>query len=55
MPLLGLLFMAAMMLLCFRGFGCAPWGRRRSSELAALQSELQSLKDDVRKLLRQPH
>jgi uncharacterized membrane protein len=49
-PLLGIVFMAVMMLLCFRGFGCAPWGRRRPGHLADLQREVQSLKDDVRKL-----
>ncbi len=53
MPLFGLLFMAGMALLCFRGFGCMPSSRRRPGDVADLQRDVQSLKDDVRKLLEQ--
>jgi hypothetical protein len=52
-PLVGFAFLAVMMFVCFRGMECAPWGRRRSGELADLQREVQGLKDDVRKLLGQ--
>jgi uncharacterized membrane protein len=54
-PLLGIVLMAVMMFVCFHGFGCIPWGRRRTDDLADLRRELQSLKDDVGKLLRQPN
>jgi hypothetical protein len=54
-PLVGLVFMGLMIFVCFRGFGVACMGRReRPSELSDLQREVQSLKEDVRKLLRQP-
>ena len=54
MPLLGIAFMTVMLFVCFRGFGCMPWRRHRSSELADLQRDVQGLKEDVRKLLHQP-
>ncbi len=53
MPLFGLLFMGVMVLLCFRGAGCMPFGRRRSGRVADLERELQSMKEDIRKLLQQ--
>ena len=53
MPLFGMLFMALMAFLCFRAFGCMPLGRRRPGELAELQRDVQSLKEDVRNLLQQ--
>ena len=55
LPLLGLLFMAVMAFLCFRGFGCMLFGRRRLGGLADLQRDVQSLREDVRKLLQQAH
>jgi hypothetical protein len=53
-PLLGLVFMGLMIFLCFRGFGFACMGRRRPGELSDLQREVENLKEDVRKLSRQP-
>ncbi len=55
-PLLGIVFMAVMMFVCFRGFGCTPWrmNRRRPDDLAELRRDVQSLKDEVTRLLRQP-
>jgi hypothetical protein len=55
-PLLGLLFMGVMIFLCFRGFGFGCMGRRsRSGDVSGLQREVESLREDVRKLVRQPN
>ncbi len=54
LPLLGLVFMGLMYLVCFRGFGCMGGRRRASGELSDLHREVESLKEDVRKLLHQP-
>ncbi len=54
MPLFGLLFMGVMAFLCFRGAGCMPFARRRSGQLAELEREVHSMKEDMRKLLQQP-
>jgi hypothetical protein len=54
-PLFGMLAMAVMALVCFRVLGC--WGagsRRGRDEVAELRRELQEMKEDVRKLLRNP-
>ena len=54
-PLLGLVVMGVMVLACVRGFGCM--GRRAGrapGEIADLRRELQELKEDVRKLVRNP-
>ncbi len=61
LPLVGLLLMALMCFVCFRGFrgvGACGWmgGRRDGSgELSDLRREIESLKEDVRKLVRQPN
>jgi uncharacterized membrane protein len=54
MPLFGLVFMAFMFFVCFRGFG--RWmtrPRRPDADLSELQREVASLRDELRKL-RQP-
>ena len=54
LPLIGLVLMGVMFFVCFRGSG-GMCGRRRSpGELSTLQREVDSLKEDVRKLLRNP-
>ncbi len=53
MPLIGLLFMGAMFFVCIRGFGRMTSSRRGPGELVDLRREVQSLKEDVRKLLQQ--
>ena len=53
-PLLGMVLMAVMVFVCFRGFGCMPWGRHRSEDLAQLRRDVQSMRDDMRTLLGQP-
>ncbi len=53
-PLAGLLFMAVMAFVCFRGFGCMGRRRPTSGELSDLRGDVESLKEDVRKLQRQP-
>jgi hypothetical protein len=55
LPLAGLVLMGLMFFVCFRGFGCMGARRRPSGELSDLQREVESLKEDVRKLLRQPN
>ncbi len=54
LPLIGLAFMAVMFFACFRGFGCMGGRRRTSGELSDLHREVESLKEDVRRL-RQPN
>jgi len=57
LPLIGLVVMGVMFFVCFRGFGgfgCMGGRRRTSGELSDLQREVESLKEDVRKLVRQP-
>ncbi len=53
-PLVGLVFMAVMAFVCFRGFGCMGRRRHASSELSDLRGEVEGLKEEVRKLHRQP-
>ncbi len=61
LPLVGLLFMALMFFVCFRGFrgagvcGCMGGRRHTSGELADLQRQVESLKEDVHKAVRQPN
>ncbi len=61
LPLVGLLFMALMFFVCFRGFralggcGCMGGRWRAPGELSDLQHEIDGLKEDVRKLVRQPN
>ncbi len=53
LPLIGLVLMGVMFFVCFRGFARA--GRcQRSSGVSHLQHEVESLKDDLRKLASQP-
>ena len=54
MPLIGLVLMAIMAFVCFRGLGCMGGRWRTSGELSDLQHEVESLKEDVRKMQRQP-
>ncbi len=54
LPLIGLVFMAVMFLVCFRGFGRMCGRRRDSGDLSALQREVEGLKEEVRKQLRNP-
>ena len=55
LPLIGLVLMGVMFFVCFRG--CTRVGRRQltSGELSDLRQEVESLKEDVRKLARQPN
>ncbi len=63
LPLFGFVFMAAMMVLCFRGMGRRSWwsrhpgsmGRSRTvdPEVSELRREVASLRDELHKL-RQP-
>ena len=55
LPLIGLVLMGVMFFVCFRGF--TRVGRRQltSGELSDLRQEVESLKEDVRKLARQPN
>jgi hypothetical protein len=55
LPLTGLVFMGVMFFVCFRGFGCMGRRRRTSGELSNLQREVETLREDVRKLVRQPN
>ncbi len=54
-PLLGLVVMGAMLFACVRGFGCMG-GRaaRAPGDVTELRRELQALKEDVSKLVRNP-
>ncbi len=54
LPLIGLVFMGIMFFACSRGFGCMGRGWRRSGESSDLRREVEGLKDDVRKLQRNP-
>jgi hypothetical protein len=54
LPLIGLVFMGIMFFACFRRFGCLGGRRRSSGDLSELQRDLESLKDDVRKLRGNP-
>ncbi len=52
-PLFGLLFMVAVALACFRGFGCVGRGPRRSPD-ADLRREIEDLREQVRRHARNP-
>ncbi len=54
LPLIGLVFMGVMFFVCFRGFGCMGGRRRAPGTPSELQRELEALKEDVRKLQRNP-
>ncbi len=54
LPLIGLVLMGVMFFVCFRGSGCMRGWQRTSGDLPGLQRDLESLKDDVRKLRRDP-
>ncbi len=54
LPLIGLVFMGLMFFVCFRGFGCMGGRRRTSGDASGLQRDLETLKEDVRKLRRDP-
>lgn len=54
LPLIGLVVMGAMLLVCFRGFGCMGGRRRGPGDGPDLRREVESLKEDVRKLQRNP-
>ncbi len=60
LPLVGLLFMALMFFVCFRGFrsvggwGCMGGRPVTPGELSDVRREIESLKEEVRKLVRQP-
>ncbi len=54
LPLIGLVLMGVMFFVCFRGFGCMGGRRRTPGELSGFQRDLETLKDDVRKLRRDP-
>ncbi len=55
LPVIGLVFMGVMFFLCFRGFGCMGTRRSGPGELSGLKREVDGLKEDVRKLLRNPN
>ena len=55
LPLIGLVLMGVMLFVCFRGFGCMGRRRGTSGELSDLRREFESLKEDARKLARQPN
>jgi hypothetical protein len=56
LPLIGLVFMGVLFFVCFRHFGagCMAGLRRSPGELSDLQRQVESLKEDVRKLGHQP-
>ncbi len=54
LPLIGLVIMSVMFFVCFRGFGCTGGRRRTPGELSGFQRDLETLKEDVRKLRRDP-
>lgn len=54
LPLIGLVFMGVMLFACFRCFGGMRRRGRGPGELATLQRDVDGLKEDVRKLLRNP-
>jgi hypothetical protein len=54
LPLIGLAFMAVMLFVCSRGFGCMGRRRRTSGELSELQREVEGSKEDARELRREP-
>jgi hypothetical protein len=53
LPLIGLVFMGVMLFVCSRGVGCMGGCRRRSGD-SDLRHEVETLKEEVRKLVRQP-
>ena len=55
LPLIGLVFMGVMLFMCSRGFGCMGGRLRTSGEFSNLQREVETLKEDVRRLARQPN
>ncbi len=52
LPLIGLVVMGLMFVVCSGGFACMGGRRRTSGELGNLQRDVESLKEDVRKLVR---
>lgn len=56
LPLVGLVFMGVMFFVCFRSFGlgCMGGRQRTSSEVSDLRHQVESLKEDVRKLVPSP-
>jgi hypothetical protein len=55
LPLVGLVVMGLMFFVCSRRFGCMGGRRRTSGELSDVRRDVETLKDDVRKLARQPN
>ena len=55
LPLIGLVLMGVMFFVCFRGIACKGKRRDTSGELSDLRREVESLKEDARKLARQPN
>jgi hypothetical protein len=54
-PVLGLAFILVMAFACFRGCGWRGWRAGRTpGEVAELRREIQELKEDLRKVLRNP-
>jgi hypothetical protein len=55
LPLIGLVFMGLMFFVCIRhGFGCVGGRSRISGHVSGLQRDLESVKDDIRKLQEDP-
>ncbi len=54
LPIVGLVLMGLMFLVCFRGSACGCGGWRRRGAPPDLEREVEALKEDVRKLSRQP-
>ncbi len=54
LPLIGLVCMGVMFFVCFRRFGWMGRGWRGSGEPPELRHDVESLKEDVRKLQRRP-
>ncbi len=54
LPIIGLVFMGILFFACFRGPGCMGRRRRAPGDPSELRREVESLKDELRKLQHKP-